>query len=511
MTLAEENIIVGGAVQTGGNRWGDYAHMTIDPIDDATFWYTGMYIGSSNNQRKTRIASFKIASDEPDDLGVVSIDNPTNGILTANETVSITIYNFGTDDQSNFPVAYTVNGGAPVIETYTGTIISGTTATYSFTAPANMSTPGYYAIKAYTSLVGDAYNPNDTTFNTVQHLFSNDVGVTAITAPNSGTGLSANSTITVTLENFGASTQTTIPVSYSINGGTVVTQNYVGSLAAGANTSFSFTTTSNLSSLGMYSILAYTSLSGDSENSNDTTYKDVEHFICQPQADCSFGDGLTQFKLGTINNNTSCSPQGFGDYTNLNTNLERGTTHVLSAKSGYANQVLTVWIDYNDNFVFESSEIVLTNAPFGTTLVNMNVPISGTAALGQHLLRARTNWTQFGSATITDPCVDVSYGETEDYKVTIAPFTSVDEQYNNVNFFVTDKGDGTFILNVEGLNEEVNIEIHNTIGQKVMETNGVRINGTFQQEINLSGNARGYYLVRIGNNNFSKIQKITLR
>jgi hypothetical protein len=511
MTLAEEDIIVGGGVQTGGNRWGDYAHMSIDPVDDATFWYTGMYIGNSNNQRKTRIASFKIASDEPDDLGVVSIDNPSNGILTANETVSVTIYNFGTDDQSNFPIAYSVNGGVPIIETYTGTILTGTTATYSFATTADMSTPGYYAVKAYTSLVGDAYNPNDTTFRTVQHLFSNDVGVSTITSPISGTGLNSNSTITVTLQNYGASTQTTIPVNYSINGGAVVTENYVGSLASGTNTSFSFTTTADLSLLGIYNISAYTSLIGDSENNNDTTYKEVEHYICQPQGDCSFGDGFTQFKLGSINNITTCSPSGYGDFTNLNTNLERGSIYTLSLKSGYSNQVATVWIDFNDNFVFESNEIILTNSPFGTSLVNINLPIDASDNLGQHLMRARTNWTQFGSATITDPCIDVSYGETEDYKVTILPFTNINEIYNDVNLFVVDLGDGIYRLTVEGLNEEVSIEIHNTIGQQVYQSTNVKVNGTFSQDINLSSNAKGYYLVRIGNTNFSKIQKITLR
>jgi hypothetical protein len=173
--------------------------------------------------------------------------------------------------------------------------------------------------------------------------------------------------------------------------------------------------------------------------------------------------------------------------------------------------VATVWIDFNDNFVFEPSEIVLTNSPFGTTLVNVNLPIDGTAALGQHLMRARTNWTQFGSASITDPCVDISYGETEDYTVTILPFTSVNELYKDVNFFVVDMGEGVFRLTVEGANEEVSIEVHNTIGQQVYQSRNVRVNGTFSQEINLSDNAKGYYLVRIGNSNFSKIQKITLK
>jgi hypothetical protein len=510
MTFAEETIIDGSGTQSGGNRWGDYAHMAIDPTDDATFWYTGMYV-ASGGARKTRIASFKIASDEPNDVGVVAITSPENGVLTASEQVTVTVYNFGTDDQANFPVAYSVNGNTPVVETYSGTLTSGTSGTYTFTAPVNMSTPGYYEFKSYTGLVGDAYNPNDTTFKTIQHLFGNDVGVSVITTPSSGTGLGIAEVVTVTLQNYGANTQSSIPVNYSINGGAVVTETFSGSLAPGANTSFSFAATADLSALGAYNIVAYTTLSGDMELVNDTAYKQIDHTICQPMSDCSFGDGFAQITLGGINNVTGCSPGGYGDYTNLNANLEQGGAHTITIRSNYTNQVATVWIDFNDNFLFETSEQVITNVPFGTTAVTVNFPIDVAANLGQHLMRARTNWTQFGTASITDPCVDVAYGETEDYKVTINSYTGLSEEYANVLFTVSDLGNGLYSVKVEGVNEELNIEVHNTIGQKVYESGKVAAQGTLEHQLNISQHAAGYYLVKIGNANFSKIQKITLR
>ena len=49
--------------QTGtGNRWGEYSDMTVDPVDDCTFWYTNEYYqtNSSFNWR-TGITSFKFA------------------------------------------------------------------------------------------------------------------------------------------------------------------------------------------------------------------------------------------------------------------------------------------------------------------------------------------------------------------------------------------------------------------------------------------------------------------
>ena len=51
----------GTGSQTGTNsRWGDYSDMTIDPVDDCTFWYTTEYYATTGAFNwRTRIASFK--------------------------------------------------------------------------------------------------------------------------------------------------------------------------------------------------------------------------------------------------------------------------------------------------------------------------------------------------------------------------------------------------------------------------------------------------------------------
>jgi len=41
------------------NDWGDYSHMSLDPTDDCTFWYTSEYLGSHYNDWHTYIAHFK--------------------------------------------------------------------------------------------------------------------------------------------------------------------------------------------------------------------------------------------------------------------------------------------------------------------------------------------------------------------------------------------------------------------------------------------------------------------
>jgi hypothetical protein len=66
MTLGEGTIINGSGVQTTTNsRWGDYTDMTVDPVDDCTFWYVNEYYPASGTTADgrpwhTRIANFKL-------------------------------------------------------------------------------------------------------------------------------------------------------------------------------------------------------------------------------------------------------------------------------------------------------------------------------------------------------------------------------------------------------------------------------------------------------------------
>jgi hypothetical protein len=59
---AESSIIAGGGSQTGSlSRWGDYSAMTVDPVDDCTFWYTTEYLKASGSFNwSTRISSFRL-------------------------------------------------------------------------------------------------------------------------------------------------------------------------------------------------------------------------------------------------------------------------------------------------------------------------------------------------------------------------------------------------------------------------------------------------------------------
>jgi hypothetical protein len=56
-------IQVGKADEKNSQGWGDYTSMTVDPVDDCTFWYVNEYYTTSQVSAltwRTRIANFKL-------------------------------------------------------------------------------------------------------------------------------------------------------------------------------------------------------------------------------------------------------------------------------------------------------------------------------------------------------------------------------------------------------------------------------------------------------------------
>ncbi len=60
MPQGEASFINGTGSQTGSQRWGDYSAMTIDPVDDCTFWYVNEYLPTTSSVGwRLRIGAFK--------------------------------------------------------------------------------------------------------------------------------------------------------------------------------------------------------------------------------------------------------------------------------------------------------------------------------------------------------------------------------------------------------------------------------------------------------------------
>jgi hypothetical protein len=510
MTIGEE-LIAAGNQNIPGLRYGDYSKIDIDPSNDKQFWFINEYM---NSGRKDVVGVFQIAPNFNNDVGVVNIDAPETGTLSNSEAVTITIFNYGQNSASNIPVTFQVDGGAVVSEVFPGTIASAETAQYTFTATANLGTVGQtYTITAETNLAGDEDTSNDGRTKTVTYLEPNDIGISAITSPVSGTDLTASENIVVTVTNFGGEPQSNFNVSYDLDGA-VVTEVYPGTLAGNTSASYTFAQTGDFSAIGSYNLSATTSLPTDSDVSNDETSVVIVKQNCQPVGDCSFGDGLRLFSVTDINNPSAC--EGYADFTNLVAGMEADTTYDLTVTTGYGSQYVRVWIDFNDDFVFSNDEIVVDNviiAPGqsgGTFTLTTDLVVPAGAAFGQHIMRAKTNWN---SPVPDDACEETNFGETEDYSAQIGTAGVSDAIFDENGLTIISLDNNKFDVSLKTVNyaEAMNLSVFNTLGQRLLfrklENNG---NG-YSYKLDMSYVAAGVYLVRIGNKDNGRVKRIIVK
>ncbi len=514
MTIEEESFAE-GTTSDPANRYGDYAQMTIDPTDDKTFWTIGEYF--NGGPRKNQVGVFKIASDFANDVGVISIDSPTSGTLSASEDITVTVRNFGIDEQSNIPVNFSINGGTVVSEIVTGPIAPSENMQYTFTATGDFSTMGEtYEIKAFTELSGDENPINDTISSQVTYLFPDDLGISAISTPVSGSGLGMDEVITVTIENFGGEPQSDFDVTYVVNDADPVTETVSESINATETLSYSFATTADFSMLGDYDLTVSTSLPGDYDTSNDTMNMVITHEMCQPEADCSYGDGIQSLILAEISNSSGCDPDGYGDYTDLTATLDQGSSNDLTITTGYGSQHVRVWVDLNDNFVFEPEEILISDFEIangqgsGTYTETTNLDIPADAPAGEHLMRIKTNWN---APVPNDPCEASNYGETEDYTVNIVVQTGITEIYEPNELIIYTMGNNRFSLNFNAVNisEPLKVTVHDIQGRTLINNRVENIDGKYKYDFDMSFTTPGIYLVRLGSDSFGKVKRIVVR
>ncbi len=164
-----EELIVQSNSDNSFDRYADYSHLTVDPVDNATFWFTSEYF--KNGNRTDAVAAFQITEPLPDDVGITNITQPDNGILSSSEDITVTIRNFGSNAQSNIPISYTINGGASVNEVFVGLLDGGQSTTYTFSNQADLSIDGEsYEIVASTALVNDDDTGNDSFSKTITNM-----------------------------------------------------------------------------------------------------------------------------------------------------------------------------------------------------------------------------------------------------------------------------------------------------------------------------------------------------
>jgi uncharacterized repeat protein (TIGR01451 family) len=156
-TLGSEAAVVAGSAANASNRWGDYAAMSVDPSDDCTFWFTGMY--SPATMWRTRIAAFRFG--DCSGLSVTKGDGSATAVAGLPVTYTIVVTNESTLPANGATVAdvvpppltgvtwiCTANGGGTCTASGIGNINdtinlpAGAMATYTLTGTLSPSATG---------------------------------------------------------------------------------------------------------------------------------------------------------------------------------------------------------------------------------------------------------------------------------------------------------------------------------------------------------------------------------
>ncbi|UFK96976.1 GEVED domain-containing protein [Kaistella faecalis] len=188
---------------------------------------------------------------------------------------------------------------------------------------------------------------------------------------------------------------------------------------------------------------------------------------CTPALDCTDGDLISNVTFAGINNTTTCSPAGYGDYTSISntTTLLAGQTYPIAVTvgDGWPNENVSVWIDYNKNDIFDASEFTYVgnvNTVASGLTVTGNIPIVAGTANGNYRMRVRVAADGANSDDNTLACdEDQGYGETEDYTLVIgapAPtgcLTATNNQWPTATFTPNCNGANANITTAAYLNE----------------------------------------------------------
>lgn len=191
----------------------------------------------------------------------------------------------------------------------------------------------------------------------------------------------------------------------------------------------------------MLPLLGFSQNARNSQNSKESVYPKNSKLVagpslstatskmptayCLPSSDCSDGDLITNVTVAGINNTTTCSPGGYGDYTATVGTIVAGQSYPISVTvgDGWFERV-SVWLDLNNNETFDADEFlgeVGEGSDFEVSTLNGNITIPATLAPGSYRLRVMVAATGTDNPAVTDACTTGAYGEVEDYTLRIAP------------------------------------------------------------------------------------------
>ncbi|MGV3637245.1 MAG: S8 family serine peptidase [Flavobacteriales bacterium] len=145
---------------------------------------------------------------------------------------------------------------------------------------------------------------------------------------------------------------------------------------------------------------------------------DLEY--CATTGGDSSDEWIANVQLGAINNDSG-NDDGYGDYTDVSTDLTVGQAYAIRLEPDFSgfqfNEWFHVWIDLDQSGSFDApEELVFNTGGADNAVVNGTLEIPGTSTLGPTRMRVLMRYDEAPE----EPCApDFDYGEVEDYCVNL--------------------------------------------------------------------------------------------
>ena len=223
--------------------------------------------------------------------------------------------------------------------------------------------------------------------------------------------------------------------------------------------------------------------------------------------------GITNIHIGThpggINNTTFDAIEGYQDYTCTDfMTLYMNDTYPISITTGLTYyEYARVWVDWNNDGTLDPvSELIFADSSLTNHLGNFTIPSN--AVIGQPLrLRAASD---FSGNPVPTPCLDLSYGQVEDYAVFVALGTTVNTLTESTNFNVYPNPftNSTSIDYSLKNASKVSLEVINIIGESVKAFTLDENQASGKHHYSLDNVGNGVYFVKLNINGETTVQKI---
>lgn len=337
-------------------------------------------------------------------------------------------------------------------------------------------------------------------------LYSSSFSTISLTSPNNGDQV----LITPTLEWSNDANAT----SYDLE---VATDNGFNSIVISENvTGNSFTIASGLSSNTEYFWrVKPRNLCGEGSFSSTRSFQTTCDY-CESVGTTQWDTGVTLVQFNTIDNAsvTENKQEGYEDFTNISTTVQRGDSYNLTVNvdtDGSYTIHAKVWIDWNQNCTFDSNEEYDLGTAFNTadgatneSPLSVTVPTDAVYGVTRMRVAARYN---------SDPVAcDTNYdGQIEDYTIVVDNPASVNENsLANFSMYPNPSRGSVNIRFDASFNDRVNIQIYDIRGRAVKEFSFENINARFEETLDVNSITSGIYLVKVLSGNRSTIKKLII-